>query len=96
MCSAKDWVQSPPMSTRRNGKQKNPKSRRYKVHVRCLVMMKRSEGTKMESMEVKNLKLYLENKSILEENEKLRQKAILLRQENQALLFEYQKKILSC
>ncbi|KAK6918501.1 hypothetical protein RJ641_016923 [Dillenia turbinata] len=37
-------------------------------------------------MEMKNLKLFMENKSIMEENEKLRKKAILLHQENQALL----------
>lgn len=44
-------------------------------------------------MELKNLKLYIQNRSILEENEKLRQKAMLLRQENKALFSEFQKKI---
>ncbi|KAK2994301.1 hypothetical protein RJ640_024024 [Escallonia rubra] len=37
-------------------------------------------------MEIKNLELYLENRSIIEENEKLRHKALLLHQENSALL----------
>ncbi|KAK3036120.1 hypothetical protein RJ639_031701 [Escallonia herrerae] len=37
-------------------------------------------------MEIKNLELYLENRSIIEENEKLRHKALLLHQENDALL----------
>ncbi|GMY30133.1 protein LITTLE ZIPPER 1-like isoform X2 [Fagus crenata] len=41
---------------------------------------------------LKNLKLYLENKSIIEENEKLRRKACLLHQENLALMSEFQKK----
>ncbi|KAK3036344.1 hypothetical protein RJ639_031751 [Escallonia herrerae] len=37
-------------------------------------------------MEIKNLELYLENRRIIEENEKLRHKALLLHQENDALL----------
>ncbi|KAE7997033.1 hypothetical protein FH972_001703 [Carpinus fangiana] len=44
-------------------------------------------------MEIKNLKLYMENRSIIEENEKLRKKALLLHQENQALFFQLQKKL---
>lgn len=44
-------------------------------------------------MELKNLKLYMENMSILEENEKLRKKANLLHQENIALFSEFEKKI---
>lgn len=43
-------------------------------------------------MEMRNLKLYMENMSILEENEKLRKKASLLYQENIALMSEFQKK----
>ena len=43
-------------------------------------------------MELKNMKLYLENQSIVEENEKLRKKASLLHQENLALMSELQKK----
>ena len=43
-------------------------------------------------MELKNLKLYLENQSILEENEKLRKKASLLYQENLALMSEFEMK----
>ncbi|KAG5223146.1 hypothetical protein OIU76_007691 [Salix suchowensis] len=45
-----------------------------------------------KEMEIKNLKLYMENKSIVEENEKLKKKAILLHQENQALFYQLQKK----
>ncbi|KAF3967135.1 hypothetical protein ACB098_10G054900 [Castanea mollissima] len=53
-------------------------------HTRC--------EEKEKDLELKNLKLYLENKSIIEENEKLRRKAYLLHQENLALMNEFQKK----
>ncbi|CAH1451497.1 unnamed protein product [Lactuca virosa] len=39
-----------------------------------------------QEMELRNLKLYMENMSILEENERLRNKATILHQENLALL----------
>ncbi|ERN13069.1 protein LITTLE ZIPPER 4 [Amborella trichopoda] len=42
-----------------------------------------------------NLKLYLKNRSIIEENERLRKKALLLNQENQALLSELRQKLSS-
>lgn len=45
-----------------------------------------------KDMELKNLKLYLENRNIMEENEKLRKKATLLHQENLALMSEFQTK----
>ena len=37
-------------------------------------------------IQMKNLKLYMKNQSIIEENEKLRKQAMLLHKENQALL----------
>ncbi|KAH7577801.1 hypothetical protein JRO89_XS01G0301500 [Xanthoceras sorbifolium] len=43
-------------------------------------------------MELKNLRLYKENQSIIQENEKLRKTALLLHQENQALLTQLQNK----
>ncbi|TKY63762.1 LITTLE ZIPPER 2 protein [Spatholobus suberectus] len=43
-------------------------------------------------IKMRNLKLYVENQSIIEENEKLRKQAVLLHKENQALLFQLQKK----
>ena len=46
-------------------------------------------GVKVE-MEIKNLKLYMENQSIIEENERLRKKAFLLHKENQVLLSQLQ------
>ncbi|CAN6566348.1 unnamed protein product [Malus baccata var. baccata] len=51
-------------------------------------------GAKIE-MQMKNLKLYMENQSIIEENNKLRRKALLLVQENQALFSQLQQKQLS-
>ena len=44
-------------------------------------------------IQMKNLKLYMENQSIIEENEKLRKQAMLLHKENEALLFQLQKKL---
>ncbi|CAA6656265.1 unnamed protein product [Spirodela intermedia] len=41
-------------------------------------------------MEVVNMKLYLENRCIMEENERLREKASVLRRENQILLSQLQ------
>ncbi|KAL9248543.1 LITTLE ZIPPER 2-like protein [Drosera capensis] len=64
---------------------------RTKVQVHGLFRRK-CEGKKSKNMELRNLKLYLQNRSIKEENEKLRKKAILLGQENEALLSEFQKK----
>lgn len=59
----------------------------------CLMISrKRCEEKVEKDMEVKNLKLYLQNQSIIEENEKLRKKACLLHQENLALMYELQKK----
>lgn len=43
-------------------------------------------------MEVKNMKLYMENMNIFRENEKLRKKASQLHQENLVLLSELEKK----
>nr|KAJ0209467.1 hypothetical protein LSAT_V11C400172100 [Lactuca sativa] len=47
------------------------------------VMLKRK-------MAMKNLKLYMQNQCIIEENEKLRRKALLLHQENQVLFYQLQ------
>ncbi|KAI3498362.1 hypothetical protein L2E82_14535 [Cichorium intybus] len=58
---------------------KNP---RNKTRV-LFVMLKRK-------MAMKNLKLYIQNQCIIEENERLRRKALLLHQENQVLLCQLQ------
>ncbi|XP_027337407.1 protein LITTLE ZIPPER 1-like [Abrus precatorius] len=44
-------------------------------------------------IEMRNLKLYMENKTIIEENEKLRKQALLLHKENQTLISQLQKKL---
>ncbi|KAK1425160.1 hypothetical protein QVD17_20506 [Tagetes erecta] len=41
--------------------------------------------TLKRKMAMKNLKLYMQNKCMIEENEKLRRKALVLHQENQIL-----------
>ncbi|GKA17916.1 little zipper 1-like protein [Tanacetum coccineum] len=48
--------------------------------------------TQAREMELKNWKLYMENMSIMKENERLRNKATLLHQENLALLSVLEKK----
>ncbi|KAI3468849.1 hypothetical protein Pfo_025512 [Paulownia fortunei] len=69
------------------------KTRRIRVRVlRLSSIRKRREEKIGEDIELKNLKLYMENISILEENEKLRKQASLLHQENLALMSEFQKR----
>ncbi|KAK1429540.1 hypothetical protein QVD17_11751 [Tagetes erecta] len=48
---------------------------------------------KEEKMERLNSKLYIENCLIMQENEKLRKKAQLLNQENQALLTQLKQRL---
>lgn len=55
---------------------------------------KRREEKIGKDMELKNLKLYMENINIYEENEKLRKQAFLLHQENLALVSQFQKRSL--
>ncbi|KAG5588901.1 hypothetical protein H5410_039415 [Solanum commersonii] len=76
-----------------SGKKQKPKKSKVQVH--RLAWRKRSEekATAGKNMELKNLKLYMENMSILEENENLRKKANLLHQENLALYSEFEKKV---
>ncbi|KAL3833577.1 hypothetical protein ACJIZ3_008313 [Penstemon smallii] len=82
MCSsATEWIDHVHYSF-----QQKPK--RTRVRVLKLLRRKRRE----EEMEVRNLKMYMENISILEENEKLRKQATLLHQENLALMSEFQKR----
>lgn len=44
-------------------------------------------------MEKLNSELYMENYTIMQENERLRKKAELLNQENQALLYELKQRL---
>ncbi|XP_057463537.1 protein LITTLE ZIPPER 1-like isoform X2 [Actinidia eriantha] len=87
--SSTEWIPSRTMicCTRKQ------RSKRSKIRVQRLNRRKRECEEKVgKDMELKNLKLYKENITIMEENEKLRKKASLLHQENLALMTEFQKK----
>ncbi|CDP09860.1 unnamed protein product [Coffea canephora] len=71
----------------------NKQSRRCKIQLPRLTRRRiRCQEEVGKDMVLKNLKLYIENITILEENEKLRKKASLLHQENLELMSEIQKK----
>ncbi|KAK3429084.1 hypothetical protein EUGRSUZ_E00491 [Eucalyptus grandis] len=70
-------------------KRRRPRRSRIQVH---RLARWRGEQNVEKDMELQNWKLYFENRTIIEENEKLRKKANLLHQENLALLLEFQKK----
>ncbi|KAE8665776.1 cytochrome P450 family protein [Hibiscus syriacus] len=53
---------------------------------------KKTEVGVKTDMRMKNLKLYVHNQIIIEENERLRKKALLLHLENQTLLAQLRKK----
>ncbi|KAJ4955022.1 hypothetical protein NE237_011805 [Protea cynaroides] len=74
-------------------------TKRCKVRVHYLIRKRRrseeaAAGVDGIEMAMKNLKLYSENQNIIQENEKLREKALLLHQENQVLMFERDLRIL--
>ncbi|KAB1218932.1 hypothetical protein CJ030_MR3G015152 [Morella rubra] len=77
-------------------------SKRQNLRIGCLSRRRRllkeaKEKRRMRivktQMEIKNLKLYMKNRSIIEENEMLRQKVLLLHEEHQTLLFQLQKRL---
>ncbi|XWS61886.1 hypothetical protein CRYUN_Cryun07bG0163000 [Craigia yunnanensis] len=89
MCNNMAWCPSQyPVSA---SSKRRHRSKQSKVQIYRL-SRKRCEENVEKDMELMNLKLYLENQSIIEENEKLRKKANLLHQENLALMSEFQKK----
>ncbi|KAL1069234.1 hypothetical protein V6Z11_D12G252700 [Gossypium hirsutum] len=90
MCKNMDWSPFPSHPTIASSKRRH-RLKHSKVQIYRL-SWKRWEENMKKDMELMNLKLYLENQSIIEENEKLRKKASLLQQENLALMSEYQKK----
>ncbi|KAA8522303.1 hypothetical protein F0562_012976 [Nyssa sinensis] len=95
MCiSGTEWINLRfPPRTLHSSRRKHRSKKRSKVQVHRLTRRKRRCEEKVgKDMKLKNLKLYMENMSILEENEKLRKKANLLHQENLALMSEFQKK----
>ncbi|XP_020218442.1 protein LITTLE ZIPPER 2 [Cajanus cajan] len=69
---------------------------RLSLHKRRRAQLQEARRKKMivlkTEIKMRNLKLYMENQSIIEENEKLRKQAVLLHKENQALLLQLQKK----
>ncbi|KAJ8767685.1 hypothetical protein K2173_018243 [Erythroxylum novogranatense] len=85
-----------PFTPLSSSSKRTQRSKKHKVQVSGLTRRRSTSseekpGNDVE-MELRNLKLYLENQSIVEENEKLRKKAHLLHQENLALMSEFQKK----
>nr|GFA54399.1 hypothetical protein [Tanacetum cinerariifolium] len=66
------------------------KSKQARFRIRVQVQIHRLNGvnkyTQAREMELKNWKLYMQNMCIMKENERLRNKATLLHQENLALL----------
>ncbi|OAY62394.1 hypothetical protein MANES_01G264900v8 [Manihot esculenta] len=80
-----------PFSNRKSSRGSNLPLRRLIISRGRRRWLKHAEKNN-KKMEIKNLKLYMKNKSIIEENEKLRKKALLLHQENQALLFQLQNR----
>ncbi|KAL1547531.1 hypothetical protein AAHA92_15875 [Salvia divinorum] len=73
------------------------KPRRTRVRIlrlstRLSSMRRRWDEKGGDEMELKNLRLYMENINIHKENEKLRKKACLLEQERLALLSEFQRR----
>ncbi|GMI64018.1 LITTLE ZIPPER 2 [Hibiscus trionum] len=86
MCNNMAWTPSShPISV------SSKRRHRSKLQIYRLSRKRCEEDVKKE-MELLNLKLYLENRSIIEENEKLRKKASVLHQENLALMCELQNK----
>ncbi|KAK1438684.1 hypothetical protein QVD17_04494 [Tagetes erecta] len=79
---------------------RKPKSKRGRKQAHVRIHWLNRENRNIEEkikreMEVKNLKLYMENMNILKENEKLRKKASQLHQENLLLLSELDNKLCS-
>ncbi|XP_056862936.1 protein LITTLE ZIPPER 2-like [Raphanus sativus] len=64
----------------------NKRKLKTQTHLRVLNLTRRRRILREEKeMEMRNMKLFLENQSIIRENEALKKKALLLHQENNAL-----------
>ncbi|XP_058189822.1 protein LITTLE ZIPPER 1-like isoform X2 [Rhododendron vialii] len=91
MClRATEWITPPKPLFSRTRKQQRKRSN-VRIH-RLNRRERKSEEKVGKDMELENLKLYKENMSIMEENNKLRKKATLLHQENLALMSELIRK----
>ncbi|KAL8171011.1 hypothetical protein V2J09_022815 [Rumex salicifolius] len=75
------------------GKLRHQRMRRSSVQLHRLIRKRQWEKKSRMEIEEMNMKLYLKNKAIMEANKELRKKAVLLRQENIALLLQFQKKV---
>ncbi|XP_057777868.1 protein LITTLE ZIPPER 3 isoform X2 [Salvia miltiorrhiza] len=64
-----------------------------KSQLLCMLQHTHTHIDEQRKMEKLNSKLYLENCYIMQENERLRKKAELLNQENQALLTELKQRL---
>ncbi|KAF8091666.1 hypothetical protein N665_0439s0030 [Sinapis alba] len=64
----------------------NKRKPKTQTHLRVLNLTRRRRILRAEKeMEMRNMKLFLENQNIIRENEALKRRAFLLRQENNAL-----------
>nr|VDD10230.1 unnamed protein product [Brassica rapa] len=76
-------TRTPTMTSASRHNKRKPKTR---THLRVLSLTRRRRMLRAEKeMEMRNMKLFLENQSIIRENEALKKKALLLHQENNAL-----------
>ncbi|KAB2039030.1 hypothetical protein ES319_D03G185200v1 [Gossypium barbadense] len=89
MCNNMTWSPSHPILV---SSKRRHRSKQSKVQIYRLSRKRCEEEDVKKDMELMNLKMYLENRSIIEENEKLRERANLLHQENLALMSELQNK----
>ncbi|KAF8092406.1 hypothetical protein N665_0415s0026 [Sinapis alba] len=72
--------------TMRSASCHNKRNFKTQTHLRVLNLTRRRRILREEKeMEMRNMKLFLENESIIRENEALKKKARLLHQENNAL-----------
>ncbi|AES79950.1 hypothetical protein MtrunA17_Chr7g0245951 [Medicago truncatula] len=72
-----------------------PLSKRHNCrHLRLSHLKRRKRMIEVKAqIKMKNLKLYMENQTIIEQNEKLRKQAMLLHKENQDLMSQLQMKL---
>ncbi|KAI7726657.1 hypothetical protein M8C21_006125 [Ambrosia artemisiifolia] len=94
MCTGNNKEYIAPSSLQLHNRKAKPKRQmRVKVRIQRLRRINENikEQTKLE-MEISNLKLYMENMRILKENERLKNTAKLLHQENLDLLTQLEKK----
>ncbi|XP_010469134.1 PREDICTED: protein LITTLE ZIPPER 2-like [Camelina sativa] len=73
--------------TMRSASHHNRRKSKKQIHIRVLNLTRRRRLLREanKEMEMRNLKLLVENQSIIQKNEALKKKALLLHQENNAL-----------